>query len=46
MVLACIEFDLAQHLAIVPMRDMRPFGRMCVIRGPAGAVAALIQPAN
>jgi predicted enzyme related to lactoylglutathione lyase len=29
---------------VVPMRDMGSHGRMCVIKDPAGAVSALIEP--
>lgn len=29
---------------VVPLRDMGSHGRMCVIRDPAGAVSALIEP--
>ena len=29
---------------LTPVRDMGGYGRMAVVRDPAGAVAALIQP--
>ncbi len=47
--------DLTQSMAdceelggkiVCPERDMGNYGRMCVIQDPAGAVTALIQPAN
>jgi predicted enzyme related to lactoylglutathione lyase len=31
---------------VCPVRDMGSYGTMCIIKDPAGAVAALIQPAS